>query len=100
MWFGSALGAAARGGNREVVELLLDKGADVNMKGGIYGSPLVAARAGLAVAIWRGTGTPTEHWEEIIALLLKRGAKEPEEEKSEDEDDVYDTSLLWASEDA
>jgi ankyrin repeat protein len=61
-YHGSALGAAATKGNRELVELFLSKGADVNIKGGRFGTPLVAAVA--------------PYWDnrEIVGLLLDNGA--------------------------
>ncbi|KAJ7863215.1 ankyrin repeat-containing domain protein [Mycena leptocephala] len=60
--YGSALAAAAASysGKLETVRLLLDRGADVNLKGGKYGSALAA------VSYWGHL--------EIVRLLLDRGA--------------------------
>ncbi|KAF8851786.1 hypothetical protein BDZ45DRAFT_133333 [Acephala macrosclerotiorum] len=46
--YGSALAAAAEGGNKEIVKLLIESGAEVNMQlqTGKYGSALAAARHG------------------------------------------------------
>ncbi|KAJ7179719.1 ankyrin repeat-containing domain protein [Mycena filopes] len=41
--YGSALQAAAWNGNKEVVQLLIDHGADVNAEGGEYGNAVQAA---------------------------------------------------------
>jgi ankyrin repeat protein len=41
--YGSALQAASSRGYRDVVQLLLDKGADVNAQGGYYDNALQAA---------------------------------------------------------
>lgn len=57
---GSALGSAAARGHIDIVELLLDRGADINSYGRSYGSPLVAAIQGGK--------------ESIVQLLLSRGA--------------------------
>ncbi|KAB5513478.1 hypothetical protein GE09DRAFT_1266749, partial [Coniochaeta sp. 2T2.1] len=38
--YGTALQAASTAGNKEVVEMLLGKGADVNVQGGDYGTAL------------------------------------------------------------
>ncbi|KAF8336030.1 ankyrin repeat-containing domain protein [Amanita rubescens] len=57
---GNALYAASLGGYNEIVELLLDRGADVNAQGGIYGYALQAASE-------RGRN-------EIAKLLLDKGA--------------------------
>ena len=58
--YGTAFGAAARGGNETIVSLLLSNGGDINTVGGYYGTALgVAARGGN---------------EEIVSLLLNRGA--------------------------
>jgi ankyrin repeat protein len=58
--FGNALQAASWSGNEEVVTLLLEKGANVNAKGGFYGNALQAAS-------WTGC-------EEVVRLLLAGGA--------------------------
>lgn len=58
--YGSALQAAAGGGDRQIVWLLLDNGANVNAQGGKYGSALQAARQGVS--------------DEIAQLLLDREA--------------------------
>jgi ankyrin repeat protein len=48
------------GGHREIIQLLLDKGADVNAQGGEYGNALQAAS-------WGGH-------QEAVRLLLDNGA--------------------------
>ena len=40
---GNALGRASFGGHKEIVEFLLDKGAEVNAQGGEHGSALCGA---------------------------------------------------------
>ncbi|KAB5513482.1 hypothetical protein GE09DRAFT_980708 [Coniochaeta sp. 2T2.1] len=45
-YYGTALQAASAGGHKEVVEMLLGKGADVHTQGGYYGTALQAASAG------------------------------------------------------
>ena len=58
--YGSALQAASDQGHEKVVQLLLDRGADVNAQGGYYGTALQAAsRYG---------------HEKVVQLLLDRGA--------------------------
>lgn len=59
--------------NYDTVQLLLDRGADVNIKGGIYGSPLGAAKAG--VNLYSRAYT--------MAMLLDRGANPLEGERVE-----------------
>jgi ankyrin repeat protein len=59
-YFGTALQAASRNGSREIVMLLLEKGADINLQGGVYGTALQAASR---------NGS-----REIVMLLLERGA--------------------------
>ena len=58
--YGTALQAAALGGDQEIVSLLLDKGADVNAEGGKYGTALLIASYG--------------RHQEIVSLLLEKGA--------------------------
>ena len=41
--YGNALQAASCDGHEAVVQLLLNKGADVNAQGGVYGNALQAA---------------------------------------------------------
>ena len=41
--YGSTLQAAASEGHSEIVELLLDRDADINTEGGFYGDALIAA---------------------------------------------------------
>ncbi|KAF4342866.1 Pfs NACHT and ankyrin domain protein [Fusarium beomiforme] len=60
-WFGNALQAASSNGNRDVIQLLLDKRADINAQGGKLGNALQAASY--------------EGHQEITQLLLDRGAK-------------------------
>ncbi|KAJ6461869.1 ankyrin repeat-containing domain protein [Mycena vitilis] len=57
--YGTTLQAASYMGNRAIVELLLDRGADVNLTGGHYGTALQAA------SLKDST---------IVELLLERGA--------------------------
>ncbi|SPJ90977.1 uncharacterized protein FTOL_13379 [Fusarium torulosum] len=58
--YGNALRATSLRGNLEIIQLLLDKGADVNAEGGKYGNALQAASH-------RGNL-------EIVQLLLAKGA--------------------------
>ncbi|KAH7207384.1 hypothetical protein DER44DRAFT_867319 [Fusarium oxysporum] len=58
--YGNALQAASYNGNRDVVQLLLDKGADVSAQGGRYGNALQAAS-------YNGN-------REVVQLLLDKGA--------------------------
>ncbi|KAM0719292.1 hypothetical protein Q7P37_005197 [Cladosporium fusiforme] len=58
--FGSLLGAAARLGDMEIVQLVLDIGADVNTDGGLDGSPLTSAAHGGHL--------------DVVRLLLERKA--------------------------
>ncbi|KAJ5827620.1 hypothetical protein N7447_004383, partial [Penicillium robsamsonii] len=44
--YGNALQAASYGGHKEVVQMLLDQGADVNAQGGAFGNALQAASTG------------------------------------------------------
>ncbi|KAK4207229.1 ankyrin repeat-containing domain protein [Rhypophila decipiens] len=53
--------AASSGGHEEMVQMLLDKGAEVNAQGGDYGNALQAASSG-------------GHWK-IVQMLLDKGAE-------------------------
>lgn len=44
--YGNALQAASYGGYEEIVQMLLDRGADVNAQGGKFGSALQAPTCG------------------------------------------------------
>lgn len=64
-YYGSPLGAAAAGGNKEIIRLILDSGADINHHLGLSGSRLwIAANGGRA---YNSTST--------MKLLLGRGAR-------------------------
>ncbi|THY04863.1 hypothetical protein D6D03_03433, partial [Aureobasidium pullulans] len=56
--YGNALQAASAGGYDKTVQLLLDKGADVNAQGGRYGNALYEASVG--------------GYDKIVQLLLER----------------------------
>ncbi|KAK6081885.1 hypothetical protein SCUP515_02664 [Seiridium cupressi] len=58
--YGTALGAAASEGHKEIVELLFKKGVDVNIQGGYYGTALRAAAS--------------EGYKDIVELLFEKGA--------------------------
>ena len=59
-FYGNALQAASYKGHEKLVELLLDKGADVNAQGGYYGNALQVAS--------------DKGHEKLVELLLGRGA--------------------------
>ena len=61
----------------EIVAMLLEKGADINAQGGLYGSALQAASA--------------EGKEEIVAMLLEKGAD------ANAQDGIYGNMLLAAT---
>ncbi|KAJ5155715.1 hypothetical protein N7492_008518 [Penicillium capsulatum] len=58
--FGNALQAASNRGHDKVVEMLLDRGADVNAQGGFYGNALQAASL--------------NGHDKVVQMLLDRGA--------------------------
>ena len=60
--YGNALQAASSGGHDKVMQILLDKGADVNAQGGYYGNALQATSSG---------GHDTD---KVMQMLLDRGA--------------------------
>lgn len=70
--FGTALHAAACNGFLSIVELLLENGANVKLRGGEYETPLIAAIISMA-------GIPSyrsydfERWEKIVQVLLVKG---------------------------
>ena len=59
--FGTTLDAASLGGHEKIVQLLLDKGAEVNAQGGFYGNALQAASV-------KGD-------EQVVKILLDKGAE-------------------------
>ncbi|KAH8744416.1 hypothetical protein F5882DRAFT_455073 [Hyaloscypha sp. PMI_1271] len=60
-YYGTALRAASAGGYQDIVQILLDKGADVNVRSGSYdGTALQAASAG--------------GYQDIVQILLDKGA--------------------------
>ncbi|KAL9100680.1 MAG: hypothetical protein Q9163_003967 [Psora crenata] len=58
--YGNALQAASYKGDNKVVQILLDKGADINTQGGLYGNALQAALSG---------GN-----DKVVQILLDKGA--------------------------
>ena len=59
-FYGNALQAASSGGHNKVVQMLLDKGADVNAAGGEYGYALQAASKG--------------GHDQVVQILLDKGS--------------------------
>ncbi|KAL1616289.1 hypothetical protein SLS56_011474 [Neofusicoccum ribis] len=66
--FGTALHSAAYNGHDRIVEMLLDKGFDVNNMSRSYGSPLAAAAAGCFESI------DSEPFKKTFQILLNYGA--------------------------
>ncbi|KAI0133742.1 ankyrin repeat-containing domain protein [Xylariales sp. AK1849] len=58
--YGTALQATSADGHEKVVQLLSEKGADINVQGGSYGTALQAASA--------------NGHEKVVQLLLEKGA--------------------------
>ncbi|SLM38546.1 vegetative incompatibility protein het-e-1 [Lasallia pustulata] len=58
--YGNALQAASLTDHDQVVQMLLDKGADVNAQGGMYGNALQAASS-------------RDH-DQVVQMLLDKGA--------------------------
>ena len=69
---GSALNAAALLGHIEMVQLLLEYGANPHIRGGRLGCVLSSARK---------SHVPSRKKEEIIKLLVSYGATEPSNER-------------------
>ncbi|KAB5536158.1 hypothetical protein GE09DRAFT_1176634 [Coniochaeta sp. 2T2.1] len=68
--YGTALQAASAEGHNDIVEMLLDMGADVNAQGGRYGTALQAA----AAEGYKEMAASTEGHKEIVEILLGRDA--------------------------
>lgn len=68
---------AIRGGHKDIVELLIDRGADINARGGDRMTPLMQAAAELRA--------------DFVELLLKKGAST----EGQDESNGM-TALMWA----
>ncbi len=76
--FGTALHVAAYNGYPKMVELLLESGADVKLRGGEYETPLIAASVSMArisLTGWYGhVGRyDCERFENIVRVLLVKG---------------------------
>ena len=91
---GNTLHAASAGGHTEIVQILLEKGAEVNVKGGHYGTALIAAsrqghieivqillEKGAEINIKGGhygtalVAASLEGYTEIVQILLEKGAE-------------------------
>ncbi|KUJ08499.1 uncharacterized protein LY89DRAFT_741860 [Mollisia scopiformis] len=80
--YGTALQAAAYRGSERIVQLLLDNGADVRLRGGRFGNALQGAVAGneleiakLLLAHGAKVDPPDSEWESLIAQLRAKRAE-------------------------
>lgn len=72
--YGSALQSASAHSNIAAAKMLLEHGANVNLRGGIFGSALQAAAFGYPTPKSVCSSGPLMDQEELVSLLLESGA--------------------------